>query len=223
MIILNRWQMFVIYGVTLLLVHISTNGFKTNAPLFSVAPLASLILMTFGTTMAFKKKLGTAGSFAAIAFGVYYWALLPRHIFARALLFSLSSVLYLWTFVFHVKKVWRQLAIAVGIYSVGLLYYCIGDLYRSVPFLVFGISLDMLMISVTIVAAGSLWKYGVKGQRLHEAKSAALIRFMGLLIELICGSAILYNHFLKHHNFHQYMLLYYVAQFLLFLANEQTF
>lgn len=66
MIILNRWQMCAIYGFMLLLVHISTNGFKTNAPLFSVAPLASLILMTFGTTMAFKKKLGTAGSFAAI-------------------------------------------------------------------------------------------------------------------------------------------------------------
>ena len=66
MFILNRWQMIVIYGFTLLLVHISTNGFRANAPLFSIAPLVSLVLMTFATNMRFNKKIATAGSFFAI-------------------------------------------------------------------------------------------------------------------------------------------------------------
>ncbi|KAE9549030.1 hypothetical protein FO519_007760 [Halicephalobus sp. NKZ332] len=223
MIILNKWQMIFIYGFTLLFVHISTNGFRTNSPMVSVIPLISLVLMTFGTRMKFNKKLATAGSFSAIAIGVYYWALLPKHLIARALLFCASSVLYLYTFAPYVRKIWKPLAVVISVYCIGLVYYCVGDLFRSIPLLVLGIAADMIMISVTIIAAGSLWKYGVNGNRLHEAKNAALLRFIGLLIELICGSAILFNHFLMHHDFHQYMLLYYIAQFLLFLANEQTF
>lgn len=66
MFILNRWQMIVIYGFMVFLVHISTNGFRTNAPFFSVAPLISLVLMTFGTKMSLNKKVATAGSFLAI-------------------------------------------------------------------------------------------------------------------------------------------------------------
>uniref|UniRef100_A0A7E4VR88 lysoplasmalogenase n=1 Tax=Panagrellus redivivus TaxID=6233 RepID=A0A7E4VR88_PANRE len=220
---MDRTSMFLTYGFILILVHISTNGFRTNAPIVYAAPMISLCVMTAITRMRWDKKVATIGSFASIAIGVYYWALLPKHIIARAGLFCISHGLYLYTFFPHVRKLWTPLAVVTVIYAFGLIYYAVGDLFRSLPSLCFAVALDLITVSFSMITAGSFWKNGARGNKIFEARNAAMLRFIGTGVQLVLASLLMFNHFLSHNNFHQYMLFYYIAQYLMFVANEQTF
>jgi hypothetical protein len=223
MLTLNRGHMLIIYGITLLFVHISSNGFRTNVPLVYTMPLIALCGMGFCTRMQWNKQVATIGSFLSLAIGVFHWTLSPKNLTYRAVPFCISHILYLYTFWGCVRKFWAPLGVVLFVYSAGLIYFCVGDLFRSLPLLVISVAADLFTISLSLFAAGSLWKNGVKGNRIHEARMAAFLRFVGLCVELLCGSALILNHFVHHNNFHQYMIYYYVAQFLLFVSNEQTF
>jgi hypothetical protein len=66
MLTLNRTHMLAIYGCTLLFVHISSNGFRTNVPLVYTIPLIALCAMGFCTRMQWNKQVATIGSFLSL-------------------------------------------------------------------------------------------------------------------------------------------------------------
>uniref|UniRef100_A0AC35FJN2 YhhN-like protein n=1 Tax=Panagrolaimus sp. PS1159 TaxID=55785 RepID=A0AC35FJN2_9BILA len=223
MIMLTRTQMIIIYGLTLLLVHASSNGFEKNVPLCYTLPLIVLCVMCLCTQMQLNKKLATIGSFLSLAVGLFYWSLNPQHLTDRSIPFCISDLLYLYTYWNCVKKFWKSLGIVLTVYFVGLIFYCFGDLYRSLPLLVISVAVDLFITCLSIFAAGSLWKNGVQCRKLHNAKVAAFLRFIGLFIELFCGSALMLKLFGKYNYFNQFVIFYYIAQFLRFVSNEQTF
>ncbi|TMS35773.1 hypothetical protein L596_003096 [Steinernema carpocapsae] len=84
------------------------------------------------------------------------------------------------------------------------------------------LSLGITVVAVSMVYAGSVWRYS---HTFSDASEASLMRFGGLMLNLTCTSAFLFSQFAtrKHQVVWFMNVAHYVAQLLLCLANERTF
>ncbi|KHN78025.1 hypothetical protein Tcan_09631 [Toxocara canis] len=215
-------RMLAIYGGMTGLVYVETDGFRRDAPFMFVLPVLALALLTMTLRMTAKIKYLTASSFITIAIGLYLFALRRRELHYMCAIVSVSHILYLLSFMACIRRLWRALATAMVLYLLAVIYYCFADLFRSIPFMVTALSLHLGVICASVVAAGSVWQYGSKRT---DAQQAALFRFIGLLVCLGCSTMVIVDQFGRRYYNSNYALsiAYYVAQGLLFFANERAF
>lgn len=215
--------MLAIYGGMTGLVYVETDGFRREAPFMFILPVLTLAALTMTLTMKWRIKYLTASSFVTIAIGLYFLFAMHRRNFHYACAFvSISHILYLLSFTACVRRLWQSLAVVVTLYLFVLFYFCFADVLRSIPGMVTAIALHLTVVSAAVVAAGSVWQYGSKG---IDAQQAALFRFIGLTLCLGCSSLLVLNQFAHRLESASYLLsiTYYVAQGLLFFANERAF
>uniref|UniRef100_A0A1I8ADU4 Proton_antipo_M domain-containing protein n=1 Tax=Steinernema glaseri TaxID=37863 RepID=A0A1I8ADU4_9BILA len=219
---LGPTQMCLIYGAFVLLVYIETDGFMVDAPMLSAVPVVVLGLMTLTVNMSAKPKLLTTLYFLVSAHGVYKMSTSRFHMEWSALELGLANIFYFLSFVSLLRRVWIHLTILTSIYLVGFAYFCFADLFPSIPLLVVMLTFGATVISVSMVCAGSVWRYSAQ---FTDARQASLMRFAGLMLNLTCTSAFLFSQFAtrKHQMVWFMKVAHYVAQLFLCLANERTF
>uniref|UniRef100_A0A915BXB4 lysoplasmalogenase n=1 Tax=Parascaris univalens TaxID=6257 RepID=A0A915BXB4_PARUN len=215
-------QMLVIYGGITALVYVETDEFRKDAPFLFAMPIIALALLTSTLSMHRKQKCFTTASFLAVALALYEFRVDRRELGLVCVLASLSHILYLFSFMCHVRRLWTGLAVVLAVYLVFLLHHCFADLFYSIPTLVIALSLYICITAVAVLAAGSIWQYGSKGIDTHQADS---LRFIGLMVCLVYSSILILNQFGTRIDKSNYTLniLYYISQGLLFLANERAF
>ncbi|VDK56489.1 unnamed protein product [Anisakis simplex] len=215
-------QILAIYSGMAGFAYIETDQFRKAVPLLFVLPFLVLSALTLTLSMKSRQKFFTAASFLVSACALYVFTLNRRELALVCLMGSISHILYVMSFLPHVRRVWMSLGVVLGVYLTAILYHCFADLYVSIPTLVFASSLLLCVASSSVLAAGSVWYYESRGS--HSVQAAAL-RFLGMLACLACSSVLILNQFGARFDRSNYMLtiLHYVSQGLLFLANEETF
>uniref|UniRef100_A0A915BPI0 Protein kinase domain-containing protein n=1 Tax=Parascaris univalens TaxID=6257 RepID=A0A915BPI0_PARUN len=218
----NPARMLAIYGGITGLVYVETDGFRREAPFMFVLPVLALAVLTMALRMKPKTKYLTCSSFITIAIGLYLSALHRRELHYMCAIISLSHILYLLSFLACIRRLWHGLAITMTVYLLAVVYYCFADVFRSIPFMVSALSLHLAVICASVVAAGSVWQYGSKRT---DAQQAALFRFIGLLVCLGCSTMVIVSQFGQryYHINCALRIAHYVAQGLLFFANERAF
>lgn len=87
---------------------------------------------------------------------------MPRRLEWNAALICASHFCYLFSFIRCVKQWWKSLACVTALFTCTFFYTVFFDLFRSLPSVVAVCCLTNVVISVSFVAAGSVWKRGSK-------------------------------------------------------------
>ncbi|KAJ1373075.1 hypothetical protein KIN20_035406 [Parelaphostrongylus tenuis] len=218
-------RLLAIYGGTTFLVYIETNGFVKSSPPFLLSvPILGLSLLTLTTNMAAEPRFKTSASFAVLAFSRYLltqssWS----YAFMGYLLVSLANIIYCYSFSSQIRSWSKELTVVSTGYLLLLFYYCFADLLMSIPSLVLLLMAAMATSCVNIVGAGSVCQYGHVSD--YDAGQASYIRLVGTLVHTAASSLVVLNLFGERTETLLFAsrILFYVAQGLLFLANERTF
>jgi len=147
---------------------------------------------------------------------------MPRNLEMNAALICASHFCYLFSFIRCVKLWWKSLACVTALFTCTFFYTVFFDLFRSLPLVVLVCCMTNAVISVSFVAAGSVWK---RGSKIAYAETAAFSRFMGIFLMLLCDVALLSNQFARHTKQWTFYLnfTYYFSQYLMYFANEKAF
>ncbi|VDN01385.1 unnamed protein product [Thelazia callipaeda] len=219
----NPAQMLAIYSGLCGLLYVETDGFRRDLPVLNAIPILSLAILTLTLRMKTPAKQFTALSFCAFAIGVYlHTSEWRNNLQFTCAVFTIAQALYALSFIGYVQRMWHGCAIAVTVYLIAFLYFCFADMIRSIPTLVISLSVNLIVAAVSLIAAGSVWLYGSKGV---NAQQAALLRFLGLLLFMLLTSLKALNLFGKQFDKSNYLcsVLFYIAQPLMFFANERAF
>ncbi|VDK23427.1 unnamed protein product [Anisakis simplex] len=73
---------------------------------------------------------------------------------------SLSHLLYLFSFVACVKRLSKSLTAIMLIYLSIIIYHYLADLFRSIPITIATLTMHLVVVSISLIAAGSVWQYG---------------------------------------------------------------
>ncbi|MFH4980435.1 hypothetical protein AB6A40_007144 [Gnathostoma spinigerum] len=216
-------QMMAVYTGITGLVYIETDGFRRAAfPLLKAMPSIALALMTLSLSMRARTKYLTAASFIVMGAGIYKFNFNHGYLQWSCILISIARILYLLSFAEYIRRLWNPLSFLTTVYFFGLLYHCFSDLYSSIPSLFITMCLYLATVCISVIAAGSLWKYGSKRS---YGGQADFLRFLGLLLGLINVSVLMLNLFSTRFSITTFAFssLFYLSQGLQFLANERAF
>ncbi|KAM3717346.1 hypothetical protein ACO02O_01404 [Dirofilaria immitis] len=192
--LLNLVKVIAIYGGLCGLLYIGTDGFHREAPFLNSVPTFSLTLLTLTLRVKGTIKLFTFLTFLILAVGVYLYSLQWRNnLQTVCALFTTAHILYILSFTLSMQRLWRGCAVVITIYVIAFLYFCFVDLFWSIPILVLNFSLLLITLAISLISSGSIWHYGSK--RGNVEQQAALLRFLGLLLFMVCASLFLLNRF----------------------------
>ncbi|VDD87009.1 unnamed protein product [Enterobius vermicularis] len=217
----NPVQILLLYSMLAFVSYIESHEFRDEAPFLHVLPVITLAALTLPLTMEKKPKLCTAASFLALAEGHYIQIVSRRGAEWSCVLIAISHLFYLASFVSYVRKIWYQICVPIIICYFSLIYHCFGDIYWSFPMLTVLNALQIAIICGSLIAAASLWRWNSA----TGASQADLVRFIGLLLCFGCSSLVIISRFgvrIDKFSFTTKTLSY-IAQGLLFLANERAF
>ncbi|KAK6028713.1 hypothetical protein OSTOST_05201 [Ostertagia ostertagi] len=219
-------RLLAVYGGTTFLVYVETDGFRqhTSSMMFGL-PLITLSFLSLTSSMQPRARFATAASFAILAMSRYL--LVSKSSWEAMVigytLVTLGNCMYLYSF-YHLIEEW---SIALSMF--GTMFYCtlsyifFAELSASIPFLVFLHACSFGSACLLVVASGSVCMNPTQTD--NEFYQASLLRFFGTFANVGSNTIFLASLFGRRVETLQVIsrIMFYVAEGLMFLANERTF
>ncbi|CAJ0596136.1 unnamed protein product [Cylicocyclus nassatus] len=214
-----------IYGGTCFLVYVETSGFTKTQGLIDSLPLAMLSFLALTSNMAVKPRFTTAAAFATLA--------LSRYLIVSKSSYELSVIGYILVVIGHLlyfstfQSLIDEWSIALSMlgttYFATLSYHCFADLFDSIPFLVLLHACVFASSCFLVVAAGSVCEQNADQD--DVIAQASYMRLIGTLLNCSSNTIFLLSLFALRIETLQIFsqCLLYLADGLMYLANERTF
>ncbi|KHJ84038.1 hypothetical protein OESDEN_16252 [Oesophagostomum dentatum] len=213
-----------VYGGTCFLVYVETNGFTKRSAMMFGLPLIVLSFMSLTSAMAPKPRICTTAAFAILALSRYLvvskssWEMM---VIGYALV-TVGHMLYFYSFESMIDEWSIPLSMLGTIYYTTLSYHCFADLFTSIPSLVLLHACAFAASCFLVVAAGSVCE---RSEQDYETEQAAYMRLAGAIANVSSNTIFLLSLFGIRIEGLQILSrwLFYIAEGLMYLANERTF
>uniref|UniRef100_A0A8R1DGF3 Uncharacterized protein n=1 Tax=Caenorhabditis japonica TaxID=281687 RepID=A0A8R1DGF3_CAEJA len=219
---LSPAQSLAIYGGSTFLAYIETSSFEKNHHVLLSTPLVILAILTLATTMNPKVRIATAMSFLMSAVGTYFQSV-NRTGPTAAVFYTIANVFYYFSYRDIVTTVSSPIVCLSIFLSFGQFLHLLQDLLVAIPFLASILTILLASHVVLLATSASLCQNGQHGD--YDARQASVVRLLGTILSWLSAFLLLINSFQTHtkmlHSTSR--IIFYIANSMLFIANERAF
>ncbi|CAI2328255.1 unnamed protein product [Caenorhabditis sp. 36 PRJEB53466] len=219
---LSPAQCLAIYGGSTLLAYIETSSFEKNHHVLLSLPLVVLTILTLATTMNPKTRIATALSFLMSAVATYFQSV-NRTAPTSAVFYTISNVFYYLSYRDLVGTVSSPILLLSVFLSFGHFLHLLQDLLVAIPFLATILTILLASHVCILATSASVCQNGQHGD--FDARQASLLRLFGAILSWLSAFLLIYNSFQTHtkliHSVSR--IIFYLANSMLFFANERAF